>query len=105
MPIRGPDCLPFDTPALCKLTAALLSPIELMTGGRPIGQCTAAIPMTGTPDAPGRLTSSRRFASCGRLASMYALRAWDETIESVEKNQDWVKNAIKESRLHMLPEQ
>ena len=33
------------------------------------------------------------------------VRAWDETIESVEKNQDWVKNATIESRWHMLREQ
>ena len=43
-----------------------------MTGGPPLGQCTAAIPMTGTRMCPGRVTSSRRFASCSRIRSCCA---------------------------------
>jgi hypothetical protein len=37
------------------------------------GQCTAAKPMTGMPEAPGLRESSRRRASFGRLAFRHAL--------------------------------
>ena len=55
-----------------ELNAARYDLFKLNAGpqvGRSGGQCTASIPLTGTPTAPGRLIASRCRASSSRLAS------------------------------------
>lgn len=64
-----------DRPQSRRRSADDLKPIEhsirrKLATGRALAQCTSATPVTGTPDAPGLLTPSKRRASSSRLALM-----------------------------------